>query len=269
MIDISPVVPEAQQTVLQAAEVFAQHIRPWLVGLLIHGSALKGGFIPGCSDIDMQLYLSDAILEKDGSLPLSLALAIHRDLAKIDPAPFQYIQCYKLSGKYTSEERKVWIGPIPGAYHILTGHLPVPEATEQQVLQRALHTLEHVHTIPGRVSGNLLEHGGGKLPRAIRFLCTDVWPVLYSILTCRADHPFEPWRLPKDAAIARLPENEPGGKEIRQFYKSLRAYYAGEHEVDAALAVIEQGVRFLRAVQDSTKGFQKHLGKHNSSFQEL
>lgn len=54
MIDISPVVPAAQASVLRAAEVFERHTGPWLVGLLIHGSALKGGFIPGCSDIDLQ-----------------------------------------------------------------------------------------------------------------------------------------------------------------------------------------------------------------------
>lgn len=91
MVDISPVVPAAQTIVLEAASVFEQHTRPWLVGLLIHGSALKGGFIPGCSDIDLQLYLNEEALEPDGSVPPGLGMAIQRDLAKIDPAPFQYI----------------------------------------------------------------------------------------------------------------------------------------------------------------------------------
>ncbi|MFQ5795285.1 MAG: hypothetical protein ACE5JP_09580 [Candidatus Bipolaricaulia bacterium] len=46
MIDVSPLVPEARQTVIDAAHVYLEHTRPWFIGLLIHGSALKGGFIP-------------------------------------------------------------------------------------------------------------------------------------------------------------------------------------------------------------------------------
>jgi hypothetical protein len=142
MIDVSPVVPEAQAIVLQAADVFERHTSPWLVGLLIHGSALKGGFIPGCSDIDLQLYLNEEVLASDGSVPLDLAMAIQRDLATIDTAPFQYIRCYELAGRFTRAQNPDWVGPIPGACHMLTGYLPIPEATEAQLWARALSRLE-------------------------------------------------------------------------------------------------------------------------------
>ena len=51
-LDLSGVQPEARPIVEAASAVYLQHLRPWLLGLLLHGSALKGGYIPGCSDID-------------------------------------------------------------------------------------------------------------------------------------------------------------------------------------------------------------------------
>jgi hypothetical protein len=254
MIDVSPVVLEAQAVVLQAAGVFERHTGPWLIGLLIHGSALKGGFIPGCSDIDLQLYLKDEALEPDGSFPVSLGIAIQRDLAQIDPAPFQYIQCYELAGAFMRARFPDWIGPIPGAYHMLTGHLPIPEATEEQVQQRAKQRLESIATVRGRVASGLLQHGGGKLPRAVRFLCTDIWPTLYSMLSYQADRPFDIWRLPKEAAIALLPETDSRGRAIRLFHQAVWHYYTADQSIDAALAVIEQGVLFLRAAEEWFEG---------------
>lgn len=143
-----------------------------------------------------------------------------------------------------------WIGPIPGAYHMLAGRLPIPEATEEQLRARARNRLEGIAAVRGRVASDLLTHGSGKLSRAVRFLCTDVWPTLYSMLSYQADHPFVIWRLPKEAAIALLPESEPHVSAIRLFHQAVWRYYTEDHSVDAALAVMEHGVQFLRAVED-------------------
>lgn len=59
--DVSALVPEARPIAHAAAGVYLRHAEPWFVGLLAHGSALKGGFIPDCSDIDFQLYLDPAV----------------------------------------------------------------------------------------------------------------------------------------------------------------------------------------------------------------
>ena len=51
-LDLAHVQPEARAIVERAARVYVAHTRPWLVGLLLHGSAVNGGFILGCSDVD-------------------------------------------------------------------------------------------------------------------------------------------------------------------------------------------------------------------------
>src|SRR5438477_12240839 len=99
------------------------------------------------------------------------------------------------------------------------------------------------------IANDLLHHGSGRLVRDTRLLCTYVWPTRYNVLTCRADDPLEVWKLPKEAAIASLPEDEPPGREIRSFYERVQAYYLREPSIEAALEVIEQGVRFLEAAK--------------------
>jgi len=117
--DLSPIVPEAQSIVCAAAEVYLQHLGQWCIGLVIHGSALKGGYIPGYSDIDLQLYLKPAVFHNHSDLSLERCIALHRDLAQINPTPFQYIQGYTLP----LQKREGRVGPMPGAYHVITGTL--------------------------------------------------------------------------------------------------------------------------------------------------
>ena len=54
-LDLAHVQPEARAIVERAARVYVAHTRPWLVGLLLHGSAVNGGFILGCSDVDFHI----------------------------------------------------------------------------------------------------------------------------------------------------------------------------------------------------------------------
>lgn len=243
--DLSPVTAEARLIVERAAAVYIAHTQPWLVGLLLYGSVLKGDFIPGCSDIEFHLYLNADAFDAEGKLPLELGLAIQRDLARIDPAPFGYIQCYALPGKVPDGQ----IGPIPGAYHLLSGELPVAEATGEQLAQAAKNALSRLTPVPEYISLHLLRHGSGKVERTVRRLCTDVWPTLYHVLTLQQDDPIAVWRLPKPDAIALLDEGVSPGQEIRAFDRAVRAYYPAQESVEDMLTVIESGVAFLGAAK--------------------
>lgn len=251
-IDVSPVVPEARPIVQAAARIYFERTRPWFIGLLIHGSALKGGFIPGCSDIDFRLYLRDGAFQPNGDLRFDLSIAIQRDLSQIDPTPFQYIQCYAQPPRLTAATNTGGdIGPFPGTYQMLLGELPVPEPSADQVRERARQLLATVQPIPAHLANGLIDHGGGRLERHVRLLCTEVWPTLFNVLTLRAANPLEIWKLSKVAAIGLLPADESPGREIRAFHRSVLDYYLREQSVENALAVLERGVAFLRAAKGS------------------
>ncbi|MDQ6642850.1 MAG: hypothetical protein M3Y76_00170 [Chloroflexota bacterium] len=220
---------------------------------MAHGSVVKGGFIPGCSDIDLQLYLENQAFTISGHLPLELCLAIQKDLSKIDPAPFQYIQCHAYSRRLPPGK----VGPIPGAYTVIAGSLPIGEATAQELYDAAKKALTTLDIAPAYISEGLLEHGGGRLALQLRWLCTDVWPTLYHVLTLQQDDPIYIWSLPKEKAIELLPSGTTLGQAIRVFYQAVQLYYPACSSVEQALLVIKNGVAFLQVAKswlDEEKG---------------
>ncbi len=244
-LDMLPVIAVARPIVHRAAVVYLRHTAPWFVGLIVHGSALKGGFIPGCSDVDFQLFVDRDILTHDGQLPLDIGVAVQRDLAHIDPAPFRYIQCKLASA---TEAQRI-ANPVPGAYYVLAGRLPVPEATVEQLRNKAHHALAALDPVPAFMAGGLLDHGGGRLAADIRLLCTKVWPVLYQVLTLQQEDAIHVWRLPKGHAITYLPSGTDLRRAMDTFYRAVQAYYPMEESIERALDVVTSGVDALRAAK--------------------
>ena len=240
-INVSGLIPDAQAIAERVATIYSTHLAPWFIGLVAHGSAVKGGYIPNCSDIDFQLYLTAEAFAADGELPLSLGMAIHRELTQIDPVPFRYIQCYAL----TDCLRPDWIGPIPGAHPLVPGRIPVPLATADALRASAKKDLAALQ--PDAL--NLLSHGGGRLERMIRLHCTKVWPVLYQVAALQQDDPIRIWNLPKPAVIALLPADSELGQTIRAFDAAVRAYYPDERLVADGLQVLVTGTAFLEAAK--------------------
>ena len=245
MFDTSRLVPEARMIVEAAAASYLRHTQPWFIGLVVHGSALKGGVIPGCSDIDFQLFLDEHAFGNLHELPFATCLAIQRDLAQIDPAPFRYIQGKAFSAVSPSDHT----GPVPGAYLLLAGKLPVAEATKDQLRQSARSRITMLNPLPPYLVGSLLEHGKGRLAWNIRWLCTDVWPTVYQVLVLQGHDPFSVWSLPKPQAIALLPPETSLGQTLRAFNRAVHIYYPFEESVEEGLALITTGVTFLQTVQ--------------------
>ena len=245
--DVSGFVPEARSIARQVTDVYLRHTRPWFVGLIAHGSAVKGGVIPNCSDIDFQLYLRDTAFRWRGQLPLELGYAIRRDLEGIDLAPFRYVQCYARK----PQPEIGLVGPIPGAYHLIAGELPVPEATAQDLRRSARRALDELDAAPSFLMGKLLGPGGVRLERNIRLLCTKVWPVLYQVLTLQDQgrDPIALWCRTKEEAMSCLPHNTLLHTTIQAFHRAVWAYYPGEDSLESALSVMQTGLAFLEAAE--------------------
>jgi len=252
MLDLTGIQEEARPIVQRVAGVYRKHTAPWFIGLVVHGSAVKGGTIPGCSDLDFQLYLEPEALTWHGQLPLELGFAIRRDLDGIQMWPFRYVQCYTLTPKVPEG----WVGPIPGAYRLIAGRLPVAEATAEQLRHSAARSLSAL-AAPTYLVGKLLgpdgEHsravGGVRLARNLRLLCTQVWPALYQVLTLREEDVLAVWRLPKAEAIARLPQETGLWQAGAEFHRAVLAYYPAEASLEGALAIMRAGVDFLQAAK--------------------
>lgn len=243
MIDVSGLAAEVRPVVERAATVYLKHTAPWLTGLLLTGSALRGDFIPGCSDVDFQMYLHPSAFGPGDCLPISLCIAIQRDLAKIELSPFSYLQAFAFADRM----REGWVGPVPGTYRVVSGRLPVREATPEQLRKGAIARLSTLEPLPAHLVSGLLEHGEHHLERHVRLLITDVWPTLKHVLALQRNDPVGVWSLTKQQAIALLPEDSALGSTIRRFYATIHAYYPAQESIEVALAVIEHGTAFLQA----------------------
>lgn len=241
--DVAPLAPEARPIARAAAEVYAYHTRPWLIGVLAHGSALKGGFIPGCSDVDMQVYLAREAFDGGGRLPLALGLAIQRDLARIPLGPFQYIQgyarCRDLPDGLT--------GPVPGAYHMVLGATPIPEASADDLLASAHRALDALRPVPEYIAHGLLTYSQPRLERHARLMCTDVWPLIFQALALTAPDPIAVWRLTKSEAITRLPIASGLRAGAEAFHRVVTWCYADGRPAAQLLDIIAKGVAFRSA----------------------
>lgn len=122
--DVTGIERSARPIVERIARVYSDHLGSSLVTLVAHGSAVKGGIIPGSSDIDTVAFVRRERLTVHGELPLGIALDLHRDLARIDPAPFRYLQ-----GQVSPAGTAPGLTFIPGTFHIVTGAPEIPTAT--------------------------------------------------------------------------------------------------------------------------------------------
>lgn len=246
--DVSGLLPAAQPVAHAVAQVYWKHTHPWFVGLLCFGSVAKGSIIPGASDIDFHLYLEDAAFTSEGTLPLELCLRIHRDMAQIDPAPLRYIDG-GIERVAPLEEGHV--GPVPGAYRLIAGRLPIPEATAQDLREQAYWSLSRLVPIPPFLTEGLLHHGQshGQLALTLRMFSQRVWPVLFQVLCLQQDDPLAVWCLPKEQAVKLLAQDSMMGQQITTFDAAVRAYYPTESSLEQALAIICHGVAFLEAAR--------------------
>lgn len=194
------------------------------------------------SDIDFHLYLKEVAFERQGVLPLELYVNIHRDLSKIDIKPFRYIQCEAL----TDQLPEGFVGPIPSAYQIVAGRLPVEEATSEQLKESAIKALHNITAVPKYFS-TLLDHGKERLTRVVRLLSTQVSPTIFHVLSVVNQDAVEVWKMPKNEAIHLLPDEEMKQFAI-QFYECAERYYPDENLVDDALGMIENGAKFFESV---------------------
>ncbi len=221
-----------------AVAVYVRHTRPWFTGLVAHGSAVKGGVIPGSSDLDLRLYLTGDAFGPDDELRWDVARAVHADLAAIDPAPFSYVQCVA--------ERDDRATPlVPGTWSLLAGRCPARAATPDEVRAGAEETLRFTQRAIARASSAALETGDGRLRREVRLMATDVWPTVYAVLVLAADDPLVVWTWPKPTAVEALPP--PLASLARRFHDRLVVYHAEGEPVGAGLGALDAGVAFLRA----------------------
>lgn len=190
----------SEELINQISNVYIKHTSSYFKGLILHGSAHKGGAIAKSSDIDFRLYLDDEIFNNNGTLPLEMYLKINEDLSLINIKPFSYIQCDAIPISKLQDD----IGLVQGSYRLISGNIPIKEASNLELKNEAENQLSNLETVPGCFS-SLLDCGGDRIERLIRLLSTQVWPILFHTATLENGDGNFIWKLPKNEMFKYLP----------------------------------------------------------------
>lgn len=243
-IDVTGVPPSARSIVERIAHVYIDHLGDGLVTLVAHGSAVKGGIIPGSSDVDTVAFVRPERLTTRGELPLDIAIDLHRDLARIDPAPFRYLQAYvRPTGTMLGS------GFIPGTFQIVTGAPDVPIATGEELLDAARKALRELDPGAARagISHALLNHGEGRMDRQLRWTCTDVWPLMYHVACVHVDDGLAAWQRTKHEVLAVLADDPTVGDPLAHWFEVVTDHYANGETLESALAALSAATAFYDA----------------------
>lgn len=219
-------------------------------GIVLHGSALKGGGIPGFSDIDFMVFLVPDCFDEQGALPDESVFAIQE---RIGPLPWRETG-YRDPQAYFYDARRLpswWTGPVPGAYRVLWGRLP-PEVvpTPERLRSSSLRFLRE--ELPGCIARDLASFADAddaSLPRRVRLLGTRVVPTIFALAGHDAEDVLDLWAQPKFEALRRLEERCPeaeGPALARRFFESVRLLYGGEFDADLGRETFRTGIAFLR-----------------------
>jgi hypothetical protein len=200
--------------------------------------------IRGSSDLDYMAFVSPAIVTPSGELPLDRAIGIQHDLARIDAAPFRYVQ-----GKVYPIGRGPETSFIPGTCEVVTGSPDIPLATRQGLLDAAERDLARldIAAIQDRLSNALLDHGEGRLARQVRLLCTDVWPTMFQVAALAMGDGLAAWQRTKLEIVAILGDDPVVGPPLQGWMTAILHHHAVGESVDSALEAIASGVAFLDA----------------------
>lgn len=243
--DVSGLQAEARGIVERAAEVFLTHLQDDLASLVAHGSAVKGDYVAGGSDVDLVLAVQPGTLTAGGQLPFATVAALQLGLSRIEIAPFRYLQ-----SRVEERGRPRKGGFVPGAYHVVWGDPDVPLATPEQLLGAAREALAglDIRAMEARICDRLLDCGEGRFDREVRYVCTDVWPRLYHMLVLEGGDPLQVWRMTKTEAISVTNERSEAGESIREFHAAVLRHYTRGEAVETGMDVLDLGLKFLRTV---------------------
>lgn len=237
-----------------AAAVYGTVFGERFTGLVVHGSAVVGDAIPGCSDVDLKLLLAaDAFEgERGDQIPFPVALEAQRGLAGIDLGPYAYLQCYAASDDPSR-------GPQPGAlvpdtFDVVAGSAEFPMYDADGLRSSSLAAIER---LPGALAGKsaaLIQAGPERFERQIRFTATEVWPAVRAALTLAGCDPLLAWRVPKRQAIDLLNERaaEPG-RLAAAYYATLVEYFGQDRTVETGLDSLRTAADFFASVQALAK----------------
>ena len=220
-----------------------------LVAVINKGSTVKGGFIPGLSDVDLHVYLkNDAFIYSD-FLKLELGLSMQE---KID----ELIRKYDFGGgpiqviMINVSQQRDWSAPLPGTYLVLYGDgCPEEPPTVESMLEQDRESLRNPHYAYGLIN-SLADKSSDSLAGYVRRINPAVTPTFYRVLSVLTGDPFKVWSMTKFQVLEALEhlENSAANQLAgfgREFYEIARQREQLKKDLELCKSAIRLGFKIV------------------------
>jgi predicted nucleotidyltransferase len=229
--------PHARRVGALIRDAFIDVLGDRLDALLVHGSALTGGYIEGFSDFDFLVFMR-------GPLSLDDAIALQRALGDVDHAPFAYLQVSRLIDLDVPPPETDRALLIEGGYARLLGDYPEGwPLLDAAALDRASRdVLADLRGLHDRQRHRWTVATGDRRRLELRYQLTVLKPAVRAHLVRLGGPPLEVWTSSYPELTRRWLRLEPAlGARFRDLIARLPPPEGGEAAAgEAMLALIDE-----------------------------
>jgi len=260
--------PKTETCWRRIVQAYAGIFGPQLRAVVAHGSAVKGGLIPGWSDFDISVFLSPDAFGPVG-LPCDKALAAQAavDSFGVIEAGYSYYQAFFYNADALPDG---WVGYFPGAYRLLHGELPAGAlATEERArLSSERHLRQAACFLAARLEAFAESHDvgvpGRDVSARLRYLCTQVTPLMFSAVALASGDALKAWSLDKFQALDLFQQLYPGcpaSEHLRRFFRILSELATNHDDLTKMKQAYVHGLHFLQWCADLARGLSSEGGQ--------
>ncbi len=215
--------------------------------VLLKGSAFKGDFIPGYSDLDLHSFLSPEVMIGRAAPTPELALRFQASIGKLEPRDYgcNSFQLYFLNWERYPEG---WAKPVPCSYTVLHGELPVgfTDVTAEEYRRHAHAALARLPVTVAQLVERGIDKPDRSLPPILRLAGIELKQATYAAASLLTDDPLLIWTLPRHEVLARLSETDlPCLPELRATLAALEHWDELSGDPDQVRATLFAALRLL------------------------
>ncbi len=209
--------PATERVGALVRDAFTEVLGERLDALLVHGSAVTGGYLPGFSDFDFLVYMHGQLSTDDSS-------AIQSRLGPADHAPFAYLQASHIIDLDNPASVDQRFPLIDGAYATLVGDYPVgwPFHDANTLRDHGNDFLGDLPSLIARCRRAWSVATGERRRREVRYQLTDVKPALRALLVRLGAPALKVWTAPYPELARRWTTHDPvNGPRFARLLESL------------------------------------------------
>lgn len=233
--------PAADRVGALVRDAFTGVLGERLDALLVHGSAVTGGYLPGFSDFDFLVYMHGPLLTADSD-------ALQSRLGPADHSPFAYLQVSRLIDLDSPPAGDHRRSLIDGAYAALVGDHPDgwPFHDPDDLRARSDEILANLPALLVRARRHWSVATGERRRLEVRFYLTDIKPAVRALLVRLGEPVLEVWSAPYPELARRWSSHDTtNGPRFARLLQSLPPTQATEAATGTEMlalleAIVEQ-----------------------------